>query len=287
MNKTLLIPQKTKITSENTAAEIIDCYGGQKWVKEVNELFPESEFGCINYGYWDQISTPISLEEREQSQLNLYLKLFEFAELKTKSIPCVLEMGCGRGHGVHLLNQKGCIAYGIDMVDAQIQKCINHYPELKNHYKQAFVNNTGFKANVFDFVISVEAAQHFHSFFSFTRESYRVLKNKGKIAITTFFFPNEKSKIKIKNFIPPDISGTHRAISIQQAKNHLKKAGFENIEVIPIGAKVFEGFSRWAAQAMTNTNHTPKWLDAYENNLIEYYMLTGEKIKKNKRYPLN
>lgn len=143
----------------------------------------------------------------------MYCKLFEFAGINKKSGATVLEVGCGRGHGVNLLSTKGYDSYGIDLVEAQIPKCIQNYPDLELKFKEGLSNKTGFQANSFDF-FSVEAAQHFHSFFSFVREGYRVLRNNGKIAITTFFFPNKRSKKKIKDLIPEDVSGTHRTIQI-------------------------------------------------------------------------
>lgn len=278
MSQSTVVSRDKKITSENTTEEIMDCYGGKKWVKEINELFPGTKFGCINYGYWENIPNTISLEERESSQLHLYRKLLEYAGIKETAKGRILEMGCGRGHGVHLLAEDGFDAFGVDIVEAQINKCISHYPELKDRYKQAAVNKTGFKSNTFDFIISVEAAQHFHSFLAFGKESYRLLRDGGKIAITTFFLPHKRAKSQIKEIIPPDISGTHRTIDIQKAKDYLTKAGFRNIKTIAIGEKVFEGFSRWASQAMSQKNHTPKWLDAYRRKLIEYYMLVGEKF---------
>jgi len=88
---------------------------------------------------------------------------------------------------------------------------------------------------------------------------------------------NYNCKNTIREIIPPDISGTHRAISIQLAESYLKKAGFINIEIMSIGPKVFGGFCKWAAQEMSQMNHTPRWLEAYEKNLVGYYMIKGEK----------
>lgn len=273
---TILIPKKT-VTSEDTVQEVSACYGGKKWVKEINELFPITRSGCINFGYWEHVPDSISVELREKSQLDLYHKLFEFAGIDRKSGSTILEVGCGRGHGVNLLSTKGHDSYGVDLVKAQIQKCIQNYPNLELKFKEGLSNKTGFRANSFDFVISVEAAQHFHSFFSFVREGYRVLKNNGKIAITTFFFPNKHCKGKIMDLIPEDISGTHRTIQIQKAEEFLKKAGFQNIEIIPIGSKVFNGFCKWAAQSMSKKNHTPRWIEAYEKKLLDYYLIKAEK----------
>ncbi len=273
---TILIPKK-KITSEDTIEEVSACYGGKKWVKEVNELFPPTDLGCINFGYWEQVPNPIPVELREKSQLNLYHKLFEFAEINKKAKATVLEVGCGRGHGVNLLSTKGYDSYGVDLVESQIQKCIDNYPTLKSSFKQGLSNRTGFNANFFDFVVSVEAAQHFHSFFSFVREVHRILKNDGKIAITTFFFPNKYCKRKIKDLIPQDISGTHRTIPISKAEEFLKRAGFQNIEITPIGSKVFSGFCKWATQSMSKKNHTPQWIEAYDNKLLDYYLIKAQK----------
>lgn len=275
MVKTLTAPKKA--TSDETIQEVMSCYGGEKWVKEVNELFPPTNFGCINFGYWEQVPELISIKLREKSQLDLYRKLFEFADIHRIQKATTLEVGCGRGHGVNLLSSYSHNSYGVDLVESQIQTCMNNYPSIKSNFKHAFSNKTGFQANFFDFVISVEAAQHFHNFFSFTREAYRILKNSGKIAITTFFFPNKRCKRAIKDILPQDISGTHRMISISQAEKFLKEAGFKNIKIVPIGAKVFKGFCKWANQAMSNKNHTPRWVAAYENKLIDYYMISGDK----------
>jgi hypothetical protein len=157
---------------------------------------------------------------------------------------------------------------------------VDNYPRLKSNFRQALSNKTGFNTNFFDFVISVEAAQPFHNFLSFARESFRVLKVGGSIAVTTFFFPNKHCKRKIKEIIPPDISGIHRTITISKAKNCLLKAGFQNIEICPIGSKVFAGFCKWASQAMSKKNHTPKWIESYDKQLLDYYLIRAKKGKE-------
>lgn len=219
----------------------------------------------------------ISIELREKSQLDLYHKLFEVAEIDKKLKATILEIGCGRGHGVNCLSKKGYDCYGVDLVESQIQRCIDSYPHLKPKFKEAFSNKTGFVANSFDFLISVEAAQHFHSFLSFAREGYRLLRNRGIIAVTTFFYPGKHCKRKINNIISNDVSGTHRAISIDKVEEFLKKAKFHNIEIKSIGEKVFNGFCKWASQSMSKINHTSRWIEAYEKKLIDYYMIKAEK----------
>lgn len=271
-----LLIQKKKVPSEDTIQEVKACYGGEKWIKEMNELFPSTKRGCINFGYWESVPDVIPVALREKSQIDLYNKVLEFSGLDKKP-GSVLEVGCGRGHGVNLLAAKGYDAYGVDLVDSQIEKCITNYPSLKSKFKKGFSNKTGFRADFFDYVVSVEAAQHFHNFLSFARECYRILKKDGTIAITTFFFPKKSCRKEIKEIIPDDISGTHRTIQIQQAEVFLKKAGFRNIKSLSIGSKVFDGFCKWATQAMSQKNHTPKWIEAYEAKLLDYYIIRGDK----------
>jgi len=271
-----LLISKQKVTSEDTIQEVKACYGGEKWIKEMNELFPSTERGCINFGYWEFVPDVIPTELREKSQIDLYDKVIEFSGIG-KRTGSILEVGCGRGHGVNLLTAKGYDAYGVDLVDSQIEKCITNYPSLKSKFRKGFSNRTGFKADFFDYIVSVEAAQHFHNFFSFARESHRVLKKNGTIAITTFFFPKKNCKRKIKEILPADISGIHRSIQIQQAEDYLKKAGFKHVRSLSIGSKVFNGFCKWATQAMTQKNHTPRWVEAYEAKLLDYYIIRGDK----------
>lgn len=266
------------IKDQVTSQEVKDCYSGRCLQKEIEQLFPSFIQGCINYGYWENFSSYISGKERVDSQLNLYKKLFFFVGLDQAPHSKVLEVGCGRGHGVYLLQQNGHDAQGIDLVPEQIQKCINNYPGLKSCYQEKNAYQTGFPSECFDFVISVEAAQHFEFFLLFAKEAYRILNNKGRVGITTFFFPNKSTKKQISSLIPEDITGTHHAISIEEASLFLEEAGFADIQIISIGEKVFPGFCRWANQTMENINHTPRWLDAYNQNLIDYYLVSGKKL---------
>lgn len=268
---------KKVVSSKDTVHEVNICYGGEKWVNEIDELFPFTKLGCINFGYWEHVPDFIPIELREKSQLDLYHKLIEFAEIDRKSSAKILEVGCGRGHGVNLLHSKGHDTYGVDLVEGQIKRCIENYPYLKPKFKKALSNNTGLNESTFDFVISVEAAQHFHCFFSFAREGYRILKNGGKIAITTFFYPDSRCKKQVKEILPEDVSGTHRAIQIHKAEKFLKKAGFQKIEIESIGSKTFNGFCKWAANSMTKKDHSQRWVEAYERNLLDYYVIKAEK----------
>lgn len=264
---------KTQITTE----DVISCYKGNLWRKEIYELFPLTAYGCINFGYWNYIPDFISVNEREKSQLELYHQLLKFANLNEGVLRNILEVGCGRGHGVGILDKLGFDSYGIDITDSQIQLCKKFYPNLSNKFSVRDCVRSGYPNNFLDSIISVEAPQHFPDFYAFIRESYRILNNRGKFAITTFFYNNPSSKKKIAPYIPSDVSGTHHMIEINKALKYLSEAGFKDVEISKIGDKVFEGFCKWAVQSMSEVNHTPLWQEMYERGYLDYYMISATK----------
>jgi cyclopropane fatty-acyl-phospholipid synthase-like methyltransferase len=270
MSKSGLLEVKKRKKIEE---DLANCYGGTKWVKEVNELFPPTKLGCINYGYWDSVPEKITLELRERSQIELYKRLFSFSNVKINDK--ILEVGCGRGHGVFLLDSLGMKPQGIDLIEKQIETCRQSYPLL--NFNVGSADKTGLKSNHFDAVISLEAAQHFPDFLGFCKEAHRILKVHKTFAISTFFFVDYQSRRRIKRLIPSDVSGTHHCIEIKRAENYLKLSGFKNIQIQSIGEHVFSGFSKWAQQEMTTPNHTPYWINAYNESLVDYFLIKGEK----------
>ena len=256
--------------------EAINLYSGRYDKKGLNRLFPNVEKGCINFGYWETIPPIISTSERVESQLNLYMKIFSYSELNERNTK-LLEVGCGRGHGVALLNQIGMNAYGIDPVDKQIKTSKSNYPLLKDRYLLGSSSQIPFNDNYFGRIISLEAAQHFPSFELFAKECFRVLSFQGLMTISTFFYRSQAAESKINDFLPANISGVHHAISIDLAKDLLKSAGFFQIQSFSIGEKVFAGYCQWANQLDIDTPHSSKWVNAYREGLIDYYILKGRK----------
>jgi hypothetical protein len=55
---------------------------GEEGHASLMQLFPDIQYGCINFGYWpEKIETPITLEQRLKSERDLYLYIFEKASL--------------------------------------------------------------------------------------------------------------------------------------------------------------------------------------------------------------
>lgn len=261
----------------------------------MEKLFPIKNQGCINFGYWKGIKKPLTTKKRIDSQKNLYLKMFERFGPNCKT---VLEVGCGRGHGVSWLTEKGYEASGIDVLPSQIEKSKAEYPSLAQCFQLGKAEQIPFADRYFDCVCSLEAAQHFTSFEAFCKESFRVLKQNGKLIVSTYFI-NEKSFVKnLKKIIPNNLEGFHNALVVSEAITFMQNSGFKvHIPPFSIGEEVFPLYSHWQKKQLGNTplsalsverakwaeyytgggTSSHPWYQAFKNGWVDYYVLEGTK----------
>jgi SAM-dependent methyltransferase len=262
----------------------------------MEKLFPEKNQGCINFGYWKGIKKPLNKKKRIESQKNLYFELFERFEATYK---LVLEVGCGRGHGVAWLAEKGYDSFGIDVLPSQIQKSKTAYPHLSSRFQFGKAEEIPFNDRSLDCVYSLEAAQHFSSFQKFCQESFRVLKIGGKLIISTYFLKDQLFVKDLEKIIPNNLEGFHNALSISDAIQFIKESGFKvHLPPVSIGNEVFPLYSIWQKKQMSKTsianlskerakwlgyytgggNEQHPWYQAFLNGWIDYYILEGYKI---------
>lgn len=251
-------------------------YGGTLDAKAMQTLFPDIKSGCINFGFWEVIPDYISLEDRLNSEISLYKKIFEYSDIIPGQV--VAEIGAGRGHGINLLSKEyGCEAIGIDAVQEQVLRSRSNYPDLQDCFIWGTAEKTGLLDKSIDRVISVEVAQHIPDFGAYAKESYRILKQGGKLITSTFFFPHKKAQSRIGEILPSGFEGYHHAITIGEAYKELSTAGFTTISPFSIGNKVFEGFSKWAKQEQKIPTHSSRWIDAYRSGMLDYYIIVADK----------
>ena len=104
----------------------------------------------------------------------------------------ILELGCGPGANMWYLAREGFEIHGIDGSSTAIKKCIKRLnTEVKNWKGKIQVGdivNIPYPNNFFDAVVDLEAVTHnsFEHSIQIYDESFRVLKNNGKIFSRTF-----------------------------------------------------------------------------------------------------
>src|SRR3989344_810162 len=177
------------VIPKTVESKVIQAYGQDHW-----GALPIFAGNFINFGYWEGINIhkTISLKERIQSSLTLYLKLAEKLQIEPKET--IAEAGCGTGIGTLKLAKHyspQCII-GLDITPSQIQKARYLLTQLssldsKIRFYCRSVMHTGLPTGSISKIISVEALQHFSSVGLFVREAKRILKKGGRLGITTFF----------------------------------------------------------------------------------------------------
>ncbi|MFX1377211.1 MAG: class I SAM-dependent methyltransferase [Promethearchaeota archaeon] len=141
----------------------------------------------------------------------------------------ILDMGCGTGNYTAALKKFANNVIGIDLSLAMIEKAMSKFPNLE--YINGNVINLPFRSDFFDGLYVIQVIHHIMDKFVFLKETYRVLRKNGFIAIHTcshnqiktywytYYFP-EGLKFELKRFL-----------DIKKLTPLLKKSGFSNIGV--------------------------------------------------------
>lgn len=103
----------------------------------------------------------------------------------------LLELGCGEGRGVELLEPLANNYIALDKIQHVIDRLKAKYPSLD--FRQAlFPPFVGIADNSFDTIVSFQVIEHVKQDKEFLKEIYRVLKPGGKAVLTT---PNIKKTL--------------------------------------------------------------------------------------------
>lgn len=155
-----------------------------------------------NNGYpFDSIETKkIILNKKYKNfkyQANLYKRLLDFAEIKNnKNIEVLVDIGCGKGGGVSFYkdfyNFKHCI--GIDITKINIDIAKKHAKNI--NFYVASATNLPINDNVVDIITCVESLNYYVPILNFIKETYRILKNNGKILISMQLNEEEENNLE-------------------------------------------------------------------------------------------
>jgi len=96
----------------------------------------------------------------------------------------VLELGCGEGRGIDLIEKKAKSFTAVDKIESSVNKLEKKYPSHK-FYASSFPPVTLFSDNSFDTIISFQVIEHIKDDVLFIKEIYRLLKRGGTALITT------------------------------------------------------------------------------------------------------
>ena len=96
----------------------------------------------------------------------------------------VLELGCGEGRGIDLIEKKAKSFTAIDKID-EVIKVLKHKYNSHKFYTSSFPPVTLFSDNSFDTIISFQVIEHIKDDILFINEIFRLLKPGGTAILTT------------------------------------------------------------------------------------------------------
>ena len=192
--------------------------------KDFNLFLNNSDVYFMNHGYSPYDHRLKTKDLKFKNQATLYLSLFDNIETENKSI---LEVGCGRGGGINLLNNY----FNFSKVDACDINKENIECCQKNHSKNInFAVCSAEKLNYpdesFDILINVESSHCYKNFWMFFNEVKRVLKPGGLFLYTDcgVIIQNFEKYSKLFNVI--------KKIDITKNVKNSCKEDIENYEAI-------------------------------------------------------
>lgn len=253
-----------------------DLYGLQNGFSTC-ELFSG---GYINFGYWEENSitttAPIGKKTRTQASCNLYKKAAEYLNIKKNDV--ILDIGCGFGEGCKLMFQlhQPQKVIGIDLSEKHINTNKAAYAQEERfpfYFKQCDAENISLPDKSVSKIITVEAIQHFYNYVNFLNEAFRVLNLNGEIVIASFFATPTSILSELPSLIPTITKGIDKIHPIEEVVRKVESIGFKQVNLASIGENVWHGFDKWITQTKYMNTWNRNWLKAYNDNLIDYYII--------------
>jgi len=229
--------------------------------------------GFINFGYWSGAAAPgtATLADRRRASRALYDQAVKGMRAPRRRWTG-LEMGCGQGAGLlHLMQARPRLSMiGVEISQEQVERARRRTAAWADRTRivQAPASSTGLPAGTADFVVSVEAFQHFPDQAAWLSEARRLLVAGGRLFLATFFVLDETRVAGACRRIETLSAGLDQALVLPAFLELAAACGFGVTAYRAIGAQVFRAFADWGAQQ--GEPWPAEFLDAYAAGLIDY-----------------
>lgn len=127
-----------------------------------------------------------------QTRVCRHLFAYKFVEQYIDNKTAVLEAGCGEGYGTNILADKAKSIVGLDIDQDTIANASRKYKKNNCSFSAYDGNKFPFADHSFDLVVSFQVLEHIKNDRAYLAEIARVLKDKGRLILTT---PNKTNRL--------------------------------------------------------------------------------------------
>lgn len=177
--------------------------------------------------------------ELVKERLRFYLPAIEQAKAETDNV-LALDLGCGRGEWLELLQENGYEGEGVDLNICMVEECTSR--RLKAHYFDAIEYLRAVPSESLALVTGFHLVEHleFAQFYNLINETLRVLRIRG---VAIFETPNpESAKVSLYSFF---LDPTHRHPIPQELLCFAAiQAGFKETKVERLQEHLEDGVSQ-------------------------------------------
>ncbi|MDO9594929.1 MAG: class I SAM-dependent methyltransferase [Lutibacter sp.] len=100
----------------------------------------------------------------------------------------ILDAGCGNGRNLKWFYEVGFEIHGTEIDRIRLQYCKDFYPQQKNNFIEAFVEQMPYESNSFDHLVCIAVLHFAHDldhYLKMFNELLRILKPQGSLLIRT------------------------------------------------------------------------------------------------------
>ena len=182
----------------------------------LNSFLGDSNGNYLNHGYYPPYEGLVDYHKTFKHQASLYLQFFDNIDTENKSI---LEVGCGRGGGINLLNQRFNFkkVEACDLSEKNIDHCMTYSKDIVLDVQDA--QRLTYEDNEFDILINIESSCYYTHIEEFFFQVKRVLKPDSIFLYTDVFeVANRADQVAkmLSNFFP-NIEKEDITNNVQQA----------------------------------------------------------------------